>query len=72
MGDTRTAAMYRDQIQPDEWRHHECGKQLLATLAVNESQQRAARVAILTTLEPTDELCSPAVGRLVVETLPGC
>ena len=72
VGDTRTAAMYRDEIQPDEWLHHEWGKRLLATLALNDSQQRSARLAILTTLERTDELRSLAVGRLVVETLPGC
>jgi 1,2-phenylacetyl-CoA epoxidase catalytic subunit len=71
-GDRATAQLYRTQIQPDEWHHHEWGKELLATLAVEEPQQTAARKAILTTLELAEELRSLAAGRLLVETLPGC
>jgi hypothetical protein len=71
-GDQRTAAMYRDQIQPDERHHHEWGSRLLGRLALTPDEQAAARLAIKTTLEVADELRSLAAGRLLVETLPGC
>lgn len=71
-GDTNTAAMYRDGIQPDEWHHHEWGMRILERLATTPDEQAAARHAILTTLELADELRSLAAGRLLVETLPGC
>ena len=72
VGDNETAEMYRDRIQPDEKRHHEWGKTLLARYATEESEQELARKAILRTLELAEELRSLAAGRLLVETLPGC
>lgn len=72
MGDTETAEMYKVQIQPDEKRHHLWGKDLLARLAEEETEQAAARKTILTTLELAEELRSLAAGRLLVEALPGC
>jgi hypothetical protein len=71
-GDRATAEMYRTQIQPDEWHHHEWGMELLAGLAVDQARQTAARKAIQTTLELAEELRNLAAGRLLVETLPGC
>jgi hypothetical protein len=71
-GDLSTAEMYKTQIQPDEWHHHEWGKDLLATLAFGEARQASARKAVFTTLELAEELRSLAAGRLLVETLPGC
>jgi DNA-binding ferritin-like protein len=71
-GDHATAKMYREQIQPDELHHHEWGKRLLLQLAGNEDTQAEVRKAILTTLELADELRSLAIGRLHVETVPGC
>ena len=72
IGDKETAALYRDRIQPDELRHHEWGKDLLARYAKEESEQVLARKAILRTLELAEELRSLAAGKLLVETLPGC
>jgi hypothetical protein len=70
-GDHTTADLYRVHIQPDEMRHHEWGRELLAALAVGKRRQAAARKAILTTLELADELRSVCQSRLHVETLPG-
>ena len=72
IGDKETAELYRKRIQPDEKRHHEWGKTLLACYATEESDQAAARKAILRTLELAEELRSLAAGKLLVETLPGC
>jgi uncharacterized ferritin-like protein (DUF455 family) len=71
-GDADTAAMYRDQIQGDEWHHHEWGRRLMARLAATEADQAAARQAIHTTLELAEEGRSLAAGHLLVEALPGC
>jgi 1,2-phenylacetyl-CoA epoxidase catalytic subunit len=71
-GDPATAELYRRSIQPDEQRHHEWGKELLAGLAQTEPEQQLANEAILKTLELAEELRSLAAGRLLVETLPGC
>lgn len=71
-GDTRTALMYRAEIQPDEMRHHEWGRRLLGDLAHGEAAQASARKAVLTTLELAEEGRSLAAGRLLVEALPGC
>src|SRR5262245_43348697 len=41
-GDTETVRIYREYIQPDELRHHQLGRQLLAKYAADpQSQQRA-------------------------------
>lgn len=71
-GDTITAALYREQIQPEEMHHHQWGKRILERLATTADEQAASRRAILATLELADELRSLAAGRLLVEALPGC
>lgn len=71
-GDNATARLYREEIQPDEKRHHEWGQNLLAELAQEPHAQAIARQAILTTLSLADELRSLAAGRMLVETVPGC
>lgn len=71
-GDHATARLYREEIQPDEKRHHEWGQNLLAELAQEPHAQAIARQAILTTLSLADELRSLAAGRMLVETVPGC
>ena len=71
-GDTETAAMYREDIQPDELRHHQWGRRILERLATTPDEQAAARRAILSTLDLAEELRSLAAGRLLVEALPGC
>jgi 1,2-phenylacetyl-CoA epoxidase catalytic subunit len=71
-GDVQTAELYRNFIQPDEMRHHEWGKELLARLAESEPEQELAKQAVLKTLELAEDLRSLAAGKLLVETLPGC
>jgi uncharacterized ferritin-like protein (DUF455 family) len=71
-GDSATAEMYRFGIQPDEMRHHEWGKRLLAALATEKSQREAANQAMLTVLDLAEEGRSLAAGRLLVEAIPGC
>ncbi len=70
-GDHTTAELYRVHIQPDEQRHHQWGRELLAALAVDGRRQAAARRAILTTLELADEVRLLGQSHLHVETLPG-
>ena len=72
VGDTTTAKMYAERIQPDEKRHHEWGKRLLPHYTAEAGEQELARKAILRTLELAEELRNLAAGRLLVETLPGC
>jgi len=71
-GDRKTAEMYRLLIQPDEMRHHEWGKRLLAELARAPEEREAANQAMLTVLDLAEEGRSLAAGRLLVEALPGC
>jgi hypothetical protein len=70
-GDHATAELFRVHIQPDEKRHHEWGRELLAGLALDEQRQGAARKAVLTTLELAEELRSLAWGRPLAATVPG-
>lgn len=72
LGDLETASLYREHIQPDEMRHHQWGKELLAKYASDDAVQKLAKDAILKTLELAEESRNLAAGRLLVETLPGC
>jgi 1,2-phenylacetyl-CoA epoxidase catalytic subunit len=71
-GDTVTAALYRDVIQPDERHHHELGRTLLAHLATGESAQIAARSACARTLELAEELQEIARMKRGISRAPGC
>ena len=71
-GDRRTAALYRDVIQPDEHHHHLLGRKLLLRLAVTPEAQDAARAAARWTLELAEELTSVARERSGVHHAPGC
>jgi rubrerythrin len=71
-GDTATAALYRDVIQPDEKHHHELGRTLLSRLATSEEAQRLARNAAARTLELAEEIQEIARLKLGVSRAPGC
>ena len=71
-GDTETAALYRERIQPDERHHHELGRQLLLRHAVTGEQQARARAAAETTLRIADELQEMARLKAGVCRAPGC
>src|SRR5262245_49552484 len=55
-GDSETAKLYRDVIQPDERHHHEMGRRLLARLAVTREAEERARAAAARTLEIAEEI----------------
>jgi hypothetical protein len=71
-GDTQTAALYRDVIQPDERQHHELGRRLLVRLAVTDEAQNAARRVAKRTLELAEELQEIARMKLGISRAPGC
>ena len=56
MGDSRTAALYRDIIQPEEIHHHELGRRVLERLCTSEELQHLAAQAARNTLAIADEL----------------
>jgi hypothetical protein len=72
-GDGKTAALYRDVIQPDERHHHELGRRLLGRLvgAQPESRPRALDAA-RRTLELAEELQEIARLKMGVSRAPGC
>jgi len=71
--DAKTAALYRDVIQPDERHHHELGRRLLGRLvgAQPDSRQRALDAA-RKTLELAEELQEIARLKMGVSRAPGC
>ena len=71
-GDGETAALYRDEIQPDEQHHHELGRRLLARYAVAENEQQVARQAARHTLELAEEIQEMARLKAGISRAPGC
>src|SRR5262249_30300923 len=71
-GDERTAALYRERIQPDERFHHELGRRLLQTYATTEEAQERARAAARETLRVADELQEMLRIKRGLSRLPGC
>jgi len=71
-GDTATAALYRDVIEPDERFHHEMGRRLLLRFATTDAAQDAARRAARRTLELAEELQAAALRTAGVHHAPGC
>lgn len=71
-GDARTAALYRDIIEPDERHHHELGRRLLYKFATSVTLQDKARYAARRTLQLADELQRKACETQGVHHAPGC
>jgi 1,2-phenylacetyl-CoA epoxidase catalytic subunit len=71
-GDTETAALYRDVIEPDERYHHELGRRLLLRLATTPETQEAARAVARRTLDLAEELQSKALATAGIHHAPGC
>ena len=71
-GDTETAALYRDVIEPDERYHHELGRRLLLRLATTPEAQVAARAVARRTLDLAEELQSKALATAGIHHAPGC
>jgi hypothetical protein len=71
-GDKETAALYRERIQPDEQRHHEIGRALLARYGVTVDEQSIARQAAARTLELAEEIQELARLKAGISRAPGC
>jgi len=71
-GDTQTAKLYNDVIQPDEQHHHELGRKLLLKLATTDVAQKAARQACKRVLELAEELQEAARKKTGMTSAPGC
>ncbi len=71
-GDAKTAALYRDVIQPDEGHHHHLGRKLLLRLATTEESQSRARRAAERTLEIAEELQEMVRLKKGISCAPGC
>lgn len=71
-GDEKTAALYRDVIQPDEGHHHHLGRKLLLRLATTEDAQSRARRAAERTLEIAEELQEMVRLEKGISCAPGC
>jgi hypothetical protein len=72
VGDSDTAGLYRDTIEPDERYHHDLGRRLLLQLAVTPQAQTAAAAAARRTLELADELQKKALTTAGIHHAPGC
>jgi uncharacterized ferritin-like protein (DUF455 family) len=70
--DQKTAALYRDQIQQDERRHHELGRMLLARYATTADEQNVALQAARRTLELAEEIQEMARLKAGICRAPGC
>jgi 1,2-phenylacetyl-CoA epoxidase catalytic subunit len=71
-GDHQTAALYRDQIQPDERHHHELGRALLRRYATAASEQSVALQAARRVLELAEEIQETVRLKAGISRAPGC
>jgi len=71
-GDTQTAKIYQETIQPDEGYHHELGKIMLLKYATTPEHQQAARESCRRTLEIAEKLRAGAIAKTGVYQIPGC
>jgi 1,2-phenylacetyl-CoA epoxidase catalytic subunit len=72
VGDTETATLYRDTIEPDERYHHELGRRFLLRLATTPEAQAAAKAAAGRTLALAEELQKRALATAGIHHAPGC
>jgi len=71
-GDSETARLYREVIQPDETFHHRLGGRLLEKHATTPDLQDRARAAGCKTLELAEELAGLALEKTGLHHTPGC
>jgi len=72
IGDTVTAGIYQEIIQPDEAFHHELGRSMLLKYATTPEPQEAAREACRKTLQIADKLRAGAIAKTGIYQIPGC
>ena len=71
-GDSETARLYRETIQPDEAHHHALGRRLLSRLATTDEAQALARKAAIRTLEIAGEIQEMVRLKKGIARAPGC
>ena len=71
-GDSQTARLYREVIEPDEYFHHRLGRSLLHRFAVTPEAQELARRAAARTLALAEELQQAALATAGIHHAPGC
>ena len=71
-GDSVTATLYRDVIEPDERFHHQLGRALLLRYATEPEVQERARRAAARTLALAEELQTAALKGAGIHHAPGC
>ena len=70
MGDSGTARLYRDLIQPEEVHHHELGRKVLERLCTTPELQQLAAEAARNTLAIADELSTLAERATGMRSIP--
>jgi len=71
-GDAETVRLYREYIQPDELRHQQLGRQLLAKYATTPESQQRAKEVVARVLEIASAVRAQAATRMGTACLPGC
>ena len=72
LGDSETARLYREVIQPEEQHHHRTGCALLSRHASTPEAETRARAASLRALEIAASLRAAAAHELGTQSFPGC
>src|SRR5262249_33632118 len=71
-GDSETATLYRETIQPDEDHHHNLGRKLLLKYATTVETQELARQAAARTLQMAEEVQEMIRLKAGISRAPGC
>jgi hypothetical protein len=71
-GDAETVRIYREYIQPDERRHQELGRQLLAKYANESASQEKAKEVVARVLEIAGAARARAAEKMGTACFPGC
>jgi uncharacterized ferritin-like protein (DUF455 family) len=71
-GDAETVRIYREYIQPDERRHQQLGRALLAKYAATPEHQQLAHATVARLLEIAGATRASAAARLGTACFPGC
>jgi uncharacterized ferritin-like protein (DUF455 family) len=71
-GDVETVRIYREYIQPDEKRHQQLGRQLLAKYATESALHQKAKEAVGRVLEIANAARAQAAETIGTACFPGC
>jgi uncharacterized ferritin-like protein (DUF455 family) len=71
-GDAETVRIYREYIQPDEQRHQQLGRQLLAKYATESALHQKAKDVVGRVLEIATAARAQAAEKMGTASFPGC